>query len=376
MRVTSFRFEPDLVGEFAEFGRTVYLDDPRRIPPFRRTLARQLSPAYPFYNRPGNDHRHFLVHRGSEVVGRASALVNAAMRDQDGTPVGLVGFFECVQDPVVANVLLDAACGWLRAEHGLQRIWGPVNFDIWHNYRFMTRGFDEEPFFGEPTNKPWYPEYFAGYGFRCRQTWNTIEIRGRSQLEALVAHGRAPCEAALERGYRFVSGEHWDRRGDMPLLHHLVSRAFEDFLGFTPIAFEDFDRLYRRQWTMLAKPMSFFMFDPDKRPMGFAVTFYELSAAIRAMRGRENPVSQARFMIGRRHVQRLNLFAAGGIPEALGTGAGLGRAGLFYVVDEALQNGFDDVIFALMATDKRVQRLFSRDVPEAQREYALYELRY
>jgi hypothetical protein len=110
--------------------------------------------------------------------------------------------------------------------------------------------------------------------------------------------------------------------------------------------------------------------------MGFAVTFYELSAAIRAMRGRENPVSQARFMIGRRHVQRLNLFAAGGIPEALGTGAGLGRAALFYVVDEALQNGFDDVIFALMATDNRVQRLFSRAVSEAQRQYALYELRY
>jgi len=90
----------------------------------RRTVARQLSPDYPFYNRPGNDHRHFLAYEGTRVVGRASAMVNAAIRDEDGAAVGLVGFFECVKDPVVATVLLDAARDWLRDEHGLRRIWG------------------------------------------------------------------------------------------------------------------------------------------------------------------------------------------------------------------------------------------------------------
>lgn len=376
MQVTSFRFDPGFVAEFAEFGNTVYRDDPQHVPPFRRTVARQLSAAYPFYQQPGNDHRLFLVRRGSEVVGRAAAMVNAALRDDDGTPLGLIGFFECVRDPAVADALLDAACGWLRAEHRLERVWGPMNFDIWHGYRFMTRGFDLEPFYGEPANKPWYPGYFERYGFATRRTWNSIEICGRDRLEALVAHGRAPYEAALERGYRFVSGEHWDRRGDMPLLHQLVSRVFEDFLGYTPIALEDFSRLYRRQWTTLAQPMSFFMFDAAKRPMGFAITYYELAAAIRAMHGRENPLSKARFMIGRRHVHRLNLFAAGGIPEARGTGAGLGSAALYYIVDQALQRGFDDFIFALMATESRVQTLFRLAAIEPQREYALYELRY
>jgi hypothetical protein len=376
MQVTSFRFDPDLIAEFVEFGDALYLDDPRRITPFHRAIARQLSPAYPFYSQAGNDHRLFIVRRGSEVVGRTAAMVNGALRDDDGHVLGLIGFFECVQDPVAANVLLDAACDWLRAEHGVRRIWGPMNFDIWHGYRFMTQGFDEEPFFGEPSNKPWYPQYFERYGFKTRRTWNSLEIRGRDRLEALVSYGRAPYEAALERGYRFVSGEHWDRRGDMPLLHLLVSRVFQGFLGYTPIALEEFSRLYRKQWTTLARPMSFFMFDAANRPMGFAVTYYELSAAIRAMRGRENPLSKARFMIGRRHVRRLNLFAAGGIPEAQGTSAGLGSAALYYIVDQALQHGFDDIIFALMATDSRVQTLFRHAEIESRREYALYELRY
>jgi hypothetical protein len=80
MHVRLFRFDASLVREFIEFGRALYLDDARWIPPFRRT---------------------------------------------------------------VATVPLDAARDWLRDQHGLRRIWGPMNFDIWHSYRFMTRGFDQ-----------------------------------------------------------------------------------------------------------------------------------------------------------------------------------------------------------------------------------------
>ena len=96
MHLNSFRFDASLVREFIEFGRALYRDDARWIPPFRRTVARQLSPDYPFYNRAGNDHRHFLAYEGSQVVGRVSAMVNAAIRDEDGTAVGLIGFFESV----------------------------------------------------------------------------------------------------------------------------------------------------------------------------------------------------------------------------------------------------------------------------------------
>ncbi len=161
MHLNSFRFDASRVREFIEFGRALYLNDARWIPPFRRTVARQLSPDYPFYNRPGNDHCHFPI------------------RDEDGTAVGLIGFFECIEDPIVATVLLDAARDWLRDQHGLRRLWGPMNFDIWHSYRFMTQGFDQAPFYGEPDNKAYYPAYFEHYGFARRRTWHSFEVSRR-----------------------------------------------------------------------------------------------------------------------------------------------------------------------------------------------------
>jgi hypothetical protein len=374
MHLISFRFDASLVREFIEFGRTLYLDDARWIPPFRRTVARQLCPDDPFYNRAGNDHRHFLAYEGSRVVGRASAMVNAAIRDEDGTAVGLIGFFECVEDPIVATVLLDAARDWLRDQHGLRRIWGPMNFDIWHSYRFMTRGFDQPPFYGEPDNKAYYPAYFEHYGFARRRTWNSVEVCGRAQLEAMIEASKQQHDVLVSRGYRFISADNWDPDDETRLLHDLISRSFAGFLGFTPIALDEFATLFRRSKAAVALPMSFVLNDPSDRPVGFAITYYELSAAVRAMHGRESPLSRAKFLVRRRQAHRLNFFAAGMVRDEQDRGVGFSKAGLFHVVDQALQHGYEDIIFALMANENRVQGLFRRSGQEPQREYVLYEL--
>ena len=374
MPETSFRFDPSLTRDFIDFGYSLYRKDARWIPPFRRTIARQLSPDYFFYKKAGNDHRHFLARQGRRVVGRVSAMVNAALKDGDGTTLGLIGFFECVDDPAVAAALLDAARDWLRAEHGLRRIWGPMNFDIWHGYRFLTKGFDEEPFYGEPDNKPYYPDYFERYGFAPRRTWNSIEIRGRPRLESLIVRGKERHDLLAAHGYRFVTADEVDLRIGMKQLYDMVTRCFAGFLGFTPIAFEEFEMLFGQLKHALAGPMSNFTFDENDRLVAFAITFYELSSAVRAMKGREHPLSLAKFLIHRRRVRRLNFFACGVIPEEQARATGLGRAGLYHVVEQALKRGYEDVIFALMAKENIVQAFFRRSGQEAQREYVLYEL--
>jgi len=374
MAMTSFRFDSSLTRDFIDFGYSLYRNDARWIPPFRRAVAGQLSPDYFIHQKPGNDHRNFLAYQGRRVVGRVSAMANAALKDIDGTAVGLVGFFECAEDPAVAADLLDKASDWLRSEHGLRRIWGPMNFDIWHGYRFLTKGFGEEPFFGEPDNKPYYPDYFERYGFTRRRTWESLEIRGRAALESLIIRGKERHTLLVERGYRFVPAESRDNRADLKKLYELMSRSFSGFLGFTPLALEEFEKLSGRLKYALAKPMSVFVYDEAGGLVAFTLTFYELSAAVRAMKGREHPLSLMKFLFRRRQARRLNFYAAGMIPEVQAKGTGLGRAGLYYVVDQALRHGYEDILFSLMAKENRVRGLFRGSDREARREYALYEL--
>ena len=111
------------------------------------------------------------------------------------------------QAAVSANAqkwMIGAATRWLRDRHAVRRILGPINFDVWHGYRFMTRGFAEQRFLGEPYNPPYYPELFERCGFVPRQRWNSYEAPPAAYAEyEQLAREKQPVLRDL--GYRFVA---------------------------------------------------------------------------------------------------------------------------------------------------------------------------
>ena len=373
MSLRSFQFDPSLTREFIAFGRSLHAGGARRVPPFRREIIRQLSPDFYFYQRAGNDHRRFLAYRAGRVAGRIAAMVNAEIRDGDRLPVGLVGFYECVDDDGVAAELLAAAREWLRTEHGVRRIRGPMNFDFWHGYRFLTKGFDREPYYGEPDNPAYYPEQFELGGFAPLRAWNSIEINGREKLEALIAPWRKRHELLLERGYRFVPATRLDLRKEWPALHGLIDRSFDGFPDYTPIPFTEFKALLSGVGFALAADVSGFVYDQAGRAVSFGVIFRDLAGAVRAMNGRITPLGALRFLSRLRKRRRFNFFAAGSLPEEEARGTGVGRAGFFAMIDESLRRGYTEFIFAQMPKDQPIQAFFRRLKIEPQREYTLYE---
>lgn len=150
MAIKYFSFDSEKADAFVRFGYDLYHGDEKQIPPLKKEMYIQFLPDFSFYQKQENCHRHFLAAAGKRVVGRVSAMFNQDLKDKDGTPVGTIGFFECIDDFGVACDLLDCSIKWLQEERGICRIWGPMNFDIWHGYRLMTKGFDQKLFYGEP----------------------------------------------------------------------------------------------------------------------------------------------------------------------------------------------------------------------------------
>jgi hypothetical protein len=374
MAITSFVSNPRLADSFVRFGYGLYRGDSRWIPPFRDEMDRQLSPAFPFSRRPGNAVQHFLATAGGRAVGRVSAMVNADMRDDQGAAYGLLGFFECTQDLGVAREIVDAACTWLRQEHGVKTILGPMNFDIWHGYRFMTRGFDKDLFLGEPYNKPYYPDFFEAAGFVRRQRWHSVEVRGRGLIESLLAREAESYEALRARGYRFDGFDVRRFEQEMLRLHHLIMRSFGGFLDFTPLPSDEFVRLFSASRPALNPKFILFVNDENNIPAGFAVALLELSNAVRAMRGKTGLVSRLAFMARRRGARCVNFYAGGITPEEAARKSGLGRAGFFYILQQILDEGYEHVLVTLVSEHNRSNGLLGALADNYEREYALYEL--
>lgn len=373
MGIRSFSFDRSLAQAFVRFPYELYREDPHWIPPSRNELTAQLSPEFFFYRTPGNRHAHFLAMSNMKIVGRISAMVNHELRNDDGQPVATVGFFDAINDYAVADDLLASATEWLREHGGTRRVWGPVNFDIWHGYRLMTRGFDQKSFYGEPYNMPYYPEFFERYGFAPKQHWNSVELTGQKTLARLAEPGRPLYDSLTEQGYRFESFNPARFREELSKLHLVVSRSFSGFLGYTPISRSEFQRLFF-PLRYAAKPDFFiFAYDPADRLCGFAAGLLDVADAVRVMQGRNHWLAKSRFFYHRRLVDRAMFHLIGKAPEETHKPNGLGTALFSRALRAILAAGYDTVIITLMAQGNRSRRFLQELVFDNRRQYALYE---
>ncbi|MES2372329.1 MAG: hypothetical protein V4557_07105 [Bacteroidota bacterium] len=115
----------------------------------------------------GETKRWVAMDDDGELIGRIAAFVNSKYINK-GTDfkTGGIGFFDCINDQPVADVLFDTAKAWLQSK-GMEAMDGPINFgdrDKW--WGLMVEGFDDEPMYGMSFNPPYYESLFNNYGFQ------------------------------------------------------------------------------------------------------------------------------------------------------------------------------------------------------------------
>src|SRR5688572_27390696 len=101
-----------------------YTNDPNWVPPLLGELEKVLDKQkHPFHQHA--ESAYFIARRDNDVVGRITATVNHLSNEFHQENVGTFGFFESVDDVVVARALLDTAYDWV-AERGVSTLQGPL----------------------------------------------------------------------------------------------------------------------------------------------------------------------------------------------------------------------------------------------------------
>lgn len=352
MAVKSYSFEPEMTEALVEIRKTLYGDNPeteRQAAEIRRLFTDDFF----FHRIPGNAHRCFIATQGEKTVGHVAAIVNQQLKAPEGTPVGAVGFFECADDYVVAAELLDAAVEWIKRETRLTHVWGPIQFDIWHGYRFKTHGFNVNTFTGEPTNKPYYPHFFERYGFKSRWRWSSVWIAEPEAVENLITH-RAPSRNYLiGKDLRFTTlGDH----PDLQALYGAIMQAFQPMLGFTPLPFEEFERMFFERCR--DERLVTIVCDPDDRVMAFAVAYPNKRTCRTIAGSSEDAVF---FLIGATET--------GGIRNKM-----LAPSTVYEAVRRCFNAGYSSVVLALMRKSIWLEAIKIKHLDDALSDYAFYEL--
>jgi len=291
----------------------VYRDDPGYAAPTRKdVLASLFRPDF------AGAQRAWVALENGRPAARIVARRSPTLRDENGLPLGMLGFFEALPGSDPAK-LFEAAIAWLR-ETGAGAILGPMDGDTWHRHRLNVGPWDDPPFLLEPWNPPYYPALWESHGFTVLERYCSKRVDA-----GLVADFLEPKrQAALAAGYRLRRLDPRRFREELRTIYSISVRIFARNFLYTDIPEEEFLALYAGARSLLDPDLVWFAQTPSGEDVGFLFAFPDRFRAVAAMRGRRDPLALLRFLLHRNEADAVNMKTVGVLPEH--RRAGLGAA--------------------------------------------------
>lgn len=259
-------------------------------------------------------------------------------------PIGILGFFESDQNEEISRQLLEAACQWLK-EQGINYVVGPMNFNTWNQYRFITEQGEDPSFLFEPQHKSYYPKLWEAAGFTSKFTYYS---GARSDFATLLPYTKPAYEAALKKGFNIRTFDTSRFEEEMRAIHAITIKIFENNLGFIPLSFEEYRYIYEPISKLFDPSLTHFI-EKDGQVIGYSYS----------MADRLFPEQK-----------RVILKTMGLLPEWQGQHLGAALAHAQHT--EMQHQGFEEIIYALIADGNAISKM---EYPGARiiRRYTLYE---
>jgi GNAT superfamily N-acetyltransferase len=287
---------------FLELPSQIYRNDPDYCVPFRDSVLAGIS-------RQSFDGRQqvMIAEDRGRTVARVVARVSPVLRDDDGDPIGMLGFFESENDPAGVGELFRTAIGWLRSR-GAGTIVGPMNGDTWHSYRLSVGPREERPFMMEPYNPAYYPDLWEANGFTVLEQYYSLRI---DDLAASVQRLEPMHRRVLESGYRLekLRIERFDR--ELERFYELCCNIFRGNFLYSEISRERFVELYSGARQLVDPDLICFAVASDGEDAGFLFAMPDRFRALAAMRGSKGPMAKLRFLALRNRTDTVNLKSLG-----------------------------------------------------------------
>lgn len=257
-RMFSFRkINTDLesdVTAFVNFSLSLYGKTPKTKNSLNKT--RSLIAA-------GKGYAFYLVTEGEKILGRMAIGTHASIRDESGSPYGQIGLFEVVENYDVFKSMIDFAKKTLE---GASNFLFPFYISTWHQYRFMSQGFDGFEFFLETENKDYYADFSKKYGVDKIHTYKSVL---EMNFDGFIKKQEKAYRKATKEGITFRSLNKKDLMNEIKIIYDLSIQGFKGNHFYTEITFDQFLGLYLDSIKYLDPDFFIFAYAGNNKPVGY-----------------------------------------------------------------------------------------------------------
>jgi hypothetical protein len=308
---------PAELSKFIRLPYRLYKNDPDWVPPLLSEVAKQFDRK----RNPTLDHCEFelfLLERDNEIIGRIAAFIDTIALKEWKEPIGLFGYFECIDDIQASGTLLDAAAGWLRGR-GMKFMRGPWSF-VSQEWGLVIEGFKPSPTVMAPYNPSYYLNHISSYGFE--------KIKDLLVYYISAGEGYKIPERILTLTDDVIKRYHIrTRQVNMKDFDNELSRIIElsnislaDNWGYTQVTREEAEAIAADLKSIINPKGVIFAEDENGRAIGFAITIPDINSLIKGLNGKLLPFGWIRLLSGLPRLRSYRLFALGVLPEYHGKG--------------------------------------------------------
>jgi hypothetical protein len=289
----------------------LHRDHPQWVPPLiyerMQFLDRGKNPWFEH-----GEAEYFLAEREGEPVGRITAQIDRGWDESQGGSDGMFGFLETIDDREVAAALLGAAEDWIGGR-GRRRLLGPMDFTTNDEVGLLIEGYEIRPLILQNWHPPFYRALLEGLGYGKAMDllmWH-LALGELKEGDAFAPEIHAAAEKALrEEGISIRNIDKGNLSEEMRRFTEVYNEAWADNWGFVPATDAEVE-FHAKMLKQVIDEDWGFIAEKDGETVGVAFTLPDINQAMAKTRGRLLPFGWLRFLLAKRRIDRVRVFALG-----------------------------------------------------------------
>lgn len=301
---------------FITFPDELYKDCPQYVPALHSDQRKSLTSVSTLKYC---DHKLWMVLDGDRVVGRISGMINPRYNERYSKKRARFGWFDTVNDPSVASLLLGTAEKWAK-DNGMNEIHGPLYYNTLGKQGMLVEGFENIPPFNCLYNFPYYNDLVTSLGYVKECDWLQYELDAAQPVPDKL-HRVAKI---LKERYNLHEGSIERLKKDKKLVRHFFDVYNESFAAsvynFIPFTDEEIEEEAASVMPFLSDKTSVVILDENDDLVAFGICFPTISPALQKAKGKMFPFGWAHFLKAVNNFHTVDMMINGAVPKWQNTG--------------------------------------------------------
>lgn len=258
-----------------------------------------------------------LAFRDGKPAGRIMGLINRRYNEINNETHGRFCFMECYDDGDVFHALISRIEDWAR-QNSMTKLVGPLGFSDKDPQGFQIEGFEYPQFITSANNSPYMVKLIENEGYAKKI--DLVNYLGDMPKEFPVVYERVL--ERINRTQEFTITEFLTKKKLKPYILRvleLMNDTFSEIYGFVPLNDKEKSDFAARYMPII-DPKFIKVVEKDGQLIGFAIGLPDLSAGIKACRGRLLPFGILKVLRESKRSKKLIMMLGGVRKEFRGKG--------------------------------------------------------